>query len=433
MEPYETHISLATALAVGLLVGLEREQTKGERMASALGGVRTYPIVALIGALATMLEPASMWLPLIALAGVFALVGISYAADVRRDQDHGATTEVAAIATYLLGALAASRGVVEPMADRLILVAGLGVALTFLLSSKPLFHRFAERVSREDFYATVKFLIVAVIVLPLLPDRPFGPLGAINARHLGILVVTISGLSFIGYVAMRLLGARRGLLLGATLGGLVSSTAVTLSFATRTRQEPKLAPVAAGAIAAAWTIMLGRVVVLVALAHPPLLRTLAVPVGAMILAALAGLALTFRRAEGETGELALKNPFDLGSAIKVTLAFAVVLLATKAATEYLGSSGLYLAAALAGTTDVDAVTLSSAELARGGLGADIATVAIAIAIAVNTVVKTSMAAIVGGAALGKRMALVGGLVIAAGAAGLLAGAGLGLGVAPGQD
>ncbi len=426
MEPYETHIALATALAVGFLVGIEREQAKPDRPGSSLAGMRTYPIVALIGALATMLEPASMWLPLIALAGVFALVAISYAVDVRRDRDHGATTEVSVIATYLLGALAASRGVIEPMSERLVLVAGLGVVLTFLLSSKPWFHRFAARVSREDFFATVKFLIVAVIVLPLLPDRAIGPAGGINPRHLGVLVVTISGLSFIGYIAMRLLGARRGVLLGAALGGLVSSTAATLSFATRTRQEPKLAPVAAGGIAVAWTIMLGRVAVLVAIVHPPLLRPLAPPLAAMMLAALAGLLLTFRRADAAPAELELENPFELGSAIKVTLAFGVVLLATKAATRYLGERALYPAAALAGITDVDAITVSSAELAEGGLGPITATVGIAIAIAVNTVVKAGLAASVGGAALGKRMAVVGALIIAAGAAGLAAGAALDL-------
>jgi uncharacterized membrane protein (DUF4010 family) len=308
------------------------------------------------------------------------------------------------------------------MADRLILVAGVGVALTFLLSSKPMFHRLAAKVSREDFYATLKFLIVAVIVLPLLPDRAMGPLDALNPRKLGLLVVTIAGLSFAGYVAIRLLGARRGLLLGAALGGLVSSTAVTLSFATRTKAEPKLAPVAAGAITVAWTIMLGRVAVLVAIVDPPLLRALAIPLGAMTLAALAGLALTFRRDGGDSTEVELKNPFELGSAIKVTLVFAAVLLASKAATEYLGRRGLYLTSALAGTTDVDAATLSSAQLARDGLDAVTATVAILLAIAVNTAVKAGLAAGVGGAALGKRMILVGGLILGAGAAGLAAGA-----------
>jgi uncharacterized membrane protein (DUF4010 family) len=335
------------------------------------------------------------------------------------------TTEISVIATYLMGALATSRGVVEPMSDRLILVAMLGVALTFLLSSKQLFHRLAARIPREDYYATVKFLIVAVIVLPLLPDRAFGPLGAINARTLGLLVVTISGLSFVGYVAMKLLGARRGLLLGAALGGLVSSTAVTLSFANRTKTEPKLAPVAAGAIAIAWTIMLGRVVVLVGIVYPELLRTLAVPLGAMIAAALVGLLVTFRRTDGDSTELKLDNPFELGSAIKVTLVFALVLFAMKAAQTYAGDQGLYLAATLGGLTDVDAVTLSSARLAIDAIDALTATIAIVIAIASNTVVKTGLAIGVGGWVLGKRVIVVAVLLIAAGVAALAVAAGLG--------
>jgi uncharacterized membrane protein (DUF4010 family) len=224
---------------------------------------------------------------------------------------------------------------------------------------------------------------------------------------------------------MRLWGAKRGLLVGAALGGLVSSTAVTLSFAARTKNEPKLAPVAAGAIAIAWTIMLGRVGVLVAIIDPQLLRTLAYPLVAMMLASLVGLLLTFRRTETHDGQLALENPFELGSAVKVTLMFAVVLLVTKAANTYLGSEGLYLAAALGGTTDVDAVTLSSAQLAAAGsASALVAVTSIAIAIAVNTIVKTGMAAGIGGWVLGRRVAVVGALVIVAGAGGLGAAAAL---------
>jgi uncharacterized membrane protein (DUF4010 family) len=420
VEPYEPHLGLATALAVGLLIGLEREQSKPERVGSQLGGIRTYPIFALVGAIATLLEPASMWLPLVALGGLVTLVAISYAGEVRRDGDHGMTTEISVVATYLLGALATSRGVVEPMRDRMILVAGLGVALTFLLSSKQFFHGIAAKVSREDYYATVKYLIVAVIVLPLLPDQSFGPLGAINARTLGLLVVTISGLSFIGYVAMKLWGAKRGLLLGAALGGLVSSTAVTLSLSNRTKEEPRLAPMAAGAIAVAWTIMLARVAVLVGIADLALLRVMAIPLGAMIAAALLGLLLTFRRkSDGvDPAQIELKNPFELGSAIKVTLMFALVLFAMKAAQVYAGDQGLYLASALGGTTDVDAVTLSSAKLSKEGLAHATAAISICVAIGVNTIVKTGLAFWFGGTALGKRLVLVGALIIAAGAVAL---------------
>ncbi|MBA3457291.1 MAG: MgtC/SapB family protein [Deltaproteobacteria bacterium] len=414
MEPYETHLALAAALAVGLLVGLEREQSKAERGGNQLGGIRTYPIFALVGAVSTLLGPASMWLPLVSLLGVFALVAISYAADIKRDADHGMTTEISVVGVYLLGALAAARGVVEPVADRLLLVAALGVAITFLLSSKPWLHSVTARVTRDDFFATVKFLIVAVIVLPLLPNVDVGPLQAINPRSLGLMVVTIAGLSFLGYVAIKLFGAKRGLLVGAALGGLVSSTATTLSFAGRTKEQPALAPVAAGAIAIAWTIMLVRVGVVVALIEPSLLRTLAMPLGAMVVAALVGMLLTFRRG-GETAEQPqLKNPFELGSAIKIGLVFGVVLLVTKAANVYLGAGGLYLAAAISGATDVDAVVISSAKLASGGVGEVVATTAITIAIAANTIVKTIMAWSIGRTALGKRVAVTGVLIIVAG-------------------
>ncbi len=414
MEPYETHLGLAAALAVGLLVGLEREQSKADRGGPQLGGVRTYPIFALVGAISTLLAPASMWLPLVSLLGVFGLVAISYAADIRRDADHGMTTEVSVVGVYLLGALASSRGVVEPLADRLLLVAALGVAITFLLTSKPWLHAVTARVTRDDFFATVKFLIVAVIVLPLLPNVDVGPLDAINPRSLGLMVVTIAGLSFLGYVAFKLLGAKRGLLVGAALGGLVSSTATTLSFAGRTKEHPDLAPVAAGAIAIAWTIMLVRVGVVVALIDPSLLRTLAVPLGAMVVAALVGLLLTFRRHGELSDKPTVKNPFELSSAIKVSLVFGIVLLVTKAANVYLGSEGLYLASAISGATDVDAVVISSAKLATGGVADVVAASAITIAIAANTIVKTVMAWSIGRRALGKRVAVTGALIIVAG-------------------
>jgi uncharacterized membrane protein (DUF4010 family) len=413
VETYETHLGLATAVAVGLLIGLEREQSRPDRPGSSFAGIRTYPIFALIGGLATILEPASMWLPLIALSGVIALVAISYAANVRTHHDHGVTSEASVLVTYLLGALATSRGAVEPMSTRLLLVASLGVALTFLLSSKEWFHSVAARVSRADVYATVKFLIVAVIVLPLLPNREVGPLDAINPFTVGLMVVMISGLSFVGYVAMRWLGPRRGLLLGAALGALVSSTAVTLSFAGRTKTHPELAPVAAGAIAIASGIMVARVAVLVAIVDLDLLRMTAVPLAAMAAGAMVGVALTFRRDGTVIEPSAVKNPFELGSAIKFSIVFGLILLVTKAGIVYVGAKGFYLASAFGGITDVDAVTLSAAKLVREGLSTNVATIAIVIAAAVNTLSKIGLAA-TGGTALLRRVSVTGGLIIVAG-------------------
>lgn len=416
MEPFEPHLSLLTALAVGLLVGLEREQVEDTQGGSKFAGIRTYPIIALLGALATILEPASLWLPLVVLGGVIALVAIAYTADVRAGRDHGITSEVSVLATYLLGALAASRGVLEPMSTRLLLTVALGVALTFLLSSKQWLHGIAAKVSRDDFYATVKFLIAAVIVLPLLPREDMGPLDAINPFSVGLMVVLIAGLSFAGYVAMRLLGTHRGVLVSAAVGGLVSSTAVTIAFSNRTKDNPELAPVAAGAIAISSMIMICRVAVLVALVKISLLPELVIPLAGALAGAILGGLLVYRRGASKTPpDINIKNPFELGNAIRFGIVFAAILLATKAAKEYLGNQGLYLAAAIAGGTDVDAVSLSTAKQASGTP----AVVAILIAVAANTIVKSSLALAIGGRRLGKRAFLIGAMILAGGAAGLV--------------
>lgn len=420
MEPYEPHLAIATALAVGLLVGLEREQAhpEGSDASARLGGVRTYPIVAILGAIATLLAAVSVWVPLIALAGVIALSAISYAADVRRREDHGITTEVSLIATYLLGALAASPGALKPMATRFLLVMALGVAMTFLLSAKQRLHGLASRVSREDYYATVKFLIVAVIVLPLLPREQVGPLDAIEPFVVGVMIVTISALSFVGYVAMRLLGPGRGLIATAALGGLASSTAVTLSLAGRTKDQPGLAAAAGGAWAIASVAMVLRVAVVVGIVQPHLLLPLALPLAGAAIAAAIGALVVYRKTDDAAGAIAIGNPFELGSAIRFGLLFAAILLATKAAKVYLGNAGLYVASGVAGTTDVDAVTLSSAHLWHATIGTEAAVLAIAIAAGVNTIAKAVYALVAGGRAFGLRALALAAAILAGGAAGL---------------
>lgn len=420
MEPFEPHLALLTALAVGILIGLEREQVKAtdQSAGAAFAGIRTYPIFALIGAVSTLMMPASSWIPVVALVAVIALVGVHYAFDIRRDREHGVTTEAAVILTFLLGALAAANGVIEPTRDRLLIVAAVGVTLTFLLSSKEWLHKTATRVSREDLFSTVKFLIAATIVLPLLPRREMGPLDAINPFSVGLMVIMISGLSFAGYVAMRLLGTGRGLLLSAAVGGLVSSTAVTIAFANRTKRDPALAPAAAGAIAIASTIMLVRVGVLVALINSDLLPKLAIPLGAAAAGAIIGGLLVYRRGTGATSiDLDVKNPFELGSAIRFGLVFAVILLVTRAANQYFGDEGLYIASLVAGTTDVDAITLSTAK--QTGLDLNSAAIAIMIATVSNTLVKSSLALGIGGKALGKRAFLIGATITAGAVVGSL--------------
>lgn len=438
MDRYEPFVSFSIALLAGLLIGIEREQTQeaalspngnpasGRDPSGFLGGARTYPLFALLGALAMFLRGAvGPWLLLAVLLGVVGLVGISYVDDLRsgRGRGRGLTTEASILVTFLLGALAAARELILPTSQRVIAVAALAVVVTLLLSSKPVLQSFLRKVSRDDLYATVKFLIVAVLVLPLLPNRTFGPLEVLNPFNIGLMVSLIAGVSFVGYVAVRALGPGRGMAVTALVGGLVSSTAVTLSCAGRARAEPELSTAAALGIVLASSIMSARVLIEVAVVHPPLLRALILPIGAMMLTGAAVALVLYLRSRSMptvTSEVRFANPFELTSAVKFGLLFALVLIGSKAAQLYAGALGMYGAALLAGTTDVDAITLSTANLARDGLPQAVAATTIMLGITANTIVKGVMAASLGGRPLAAR-------VLPAFAA-MLLGGGLGLGL-----
>lgn len=421
MEPF---LALAVALAAGLLIGMERERSAPSPGSETfLGGARTYPLVALLGAISALLVPSlGPWLVLLPMIGILALLGVAFARDVFGGREAGLTSEVALLVTFVLGVLAATPGVIEPASRRAVVVAAVAVVTTLLLSLKPTLHGLVERVSRDDLFATVKFLIVAVVVLPLLPDRTIGPLDVINPFQVGLLVVLIAGLGFAGYIAGRLLGPGKGLGATGLLGGLVSSTAVTVSMSSRARREPRLLELCAMAIAAASTVMAVRIGVLVQVTNPALLRTLLVPVGLMVAAGVASTAVLYWRTRDTTARseaVPVENPVELASAVRFALAFVVVLLASKAASLYLGAPGTYLAGVVAGITDVDAITLSMARLARHGLDHRVAATSILLGAGSNTLVKVGLAAWLGGVPLGLRVGGALGVMLLGGAAGLL--------------
>jgi uncharacterized membrane protein (DUF4010 family) len=428
MGPYEPFASLGLAAAAGLLIGLERERSRAsEASAEAfLGGARTHPLLALGGGVATL---AAREVGVVALAVPFgALVlflGLNYAGEVRRDRHRGLTSEAAFLLSFLLGVLALTERVIPSLTHKTFAVASVAVVATFLLSAKPRLHPLVRKVSTEDVTATLEFLIVAVVVLPLLPDRTFGPFDVLNPFQIGVLMVLISALSFAGYVAIRLLGARRGLGVTGLVGGLVSSTAVTLSMAGRARERPEIADSAALAVMLASTVMFARVLVIVAVVNPGLRGPVALPMLAGVAAGLvASLVLWLRSGRATTAReeaVALANPFELGAALKFALLFAAILLGSKAATVHLGTAGTYAAGLLAGSTDVDAISLSVAKLAAdGGLAPDVAATTIFLGTASNTLVKGVMGAVVGGWPFGRRVLGAQLAVLAAGAAGAAA-------------
>jgi uncharacterized membrane protein (DUF4010 family) len=409
---FTTVWNFATALLIGALLGIERERHKREHDEQTIGGLRTFILFTLIGALGGWLtrELDSPWILAASVLAALAPVIAGYVISARTDPDAlGLTTELAAVAACLLGAMT-TLGYRE-------LAVGLGVTVAAVLAYKQPLHGLVQRLDREDVYAGLRLLIATFIVLPLLPDRPIDPWGALNPRSLWMLVLLISSLSLVGYVATRLLGANRGIPLTGATGGLVSSTAVTLAFSRQSRDADYAAAASAlgAGILLAWTVMFARVIVMVAILNRPLLATLGAPMAAMAAVTLAF--AWYLRSRGSTAGrvegVPLRNPFSLTAAAKFAAFFAAVLLVVKLVQTYAPDRGLYFVAALAGTTDVDAITLSMAQYARNG-AMDVASRAIVIATLANTVVKAGMVGALASASLRKPVLLAAAGILAAG-------------------
>ena len=420
-----TLANLGVGLGVGLLVGLERQRASAERHADWNSGIRTFALMGLLGGLLGVLaEPLGPWFVGLGLAIVGVLLFFPVLLEIRAGRRRGATTELSCMAVVLMGiAAGAPLPELEP-AERWRLVAAAGVATMAILNLRRPLHELAANISSEDLFAAAKLLVLLIIVLPLLPDVGVGPGGRINPFGTGVMVALIAAIGFAGYIAVRIFGASKGMLLTGALGGLVSSTAVTLNFSGRVRESAGLAPLAAAGIALASSIMLPRLLLLVLVSQPTLLPSVIVPVGGMALSCVAGAAILVWR-QGGPGDseaaVALRNPFSLGEAVRFGLVYMVILVVAGLAREHYGDRGLYLAAALAGLTDVDAITLSACELYGQGLPASSAVTTILVAIGSNTLVKGGIATGLGGWRLGWRVLAFYGPMLVVGALLQLAG------------
>lgn len=400
-------VRIGSAVLIGLLVGLQREYDTAQEPGRTSAGTRTFALLGLVGALAAMaaerLDEPLAWAAALLVVGAVVVSG--YAAEAR--QGHiGSTTEVAAFVTFVAGSLC--------YWNDLAIAAAVAVATTLLLALKVEAQRFARALDRADVIAAVKFAAITALVLPVLPDRTIGPepLDVINPFSTWLLVVLISGISFLGYALVKLIGPRRGIGLTGLVGGLASSTAVTLSFAQRSRDSTGLERTLAFAVVVAWTTMYARVAVEVAVTNLPLLRLLAVPLTGMAIAGLAVAARLFQRgSEGESETPRIDNPFGLMPAITFGALFVVIKIAAHLGQLYLGDAGVYASSLVAGIVDVDAITLSMAQLSGPGKELPLETAARAILLATvsNTVIKGGMVAFLGTAAL--RRAIVPAVVL----------------------
>lgn len=402
-------VRVLVALGAGFLIGLERGwRQRDEKSGDRAAGVRTYAFYGLFGGLAGV-APGDWTLPA-ALIGGALLVAAGYLVSVRDEgADRGMTSEAAALVTLLLGGLA-GRGE--------LLVATIGAVVTaLLLDLKRPLHAFLGLIRHDEVAAALKLLALSVLVLPFLPDKDFGPDGALNLYGIWWAVVLVAGLSFAGYIAIRIFGVTRGPLVFGLVGGLASSTAVTVTASRLARADSAHVNPFAGAIGLAGAVMMVRVAVFTALIARGLLAALWLPLaaGAAVIAVAAGaVALTARGAE--VTDFAIEPPRDFWFAVVFGCVMAAIGVGVVYGERWFGHAGLYAIAILSGPFDVDAFTLSAARGAGSTIALQPAADAILLAVAVNTLGKAVIAFALGGAALGVRTALISGLAVAAGAA-----------------
>jgi uncharacterized membrane protein (DUF4010 family) len=393
MEQTEIFGRLALAFGIGLMIGIERGwQTRDMEQGTRALGVRTFSLIGLLGgALGFIGRMTDDTVTALVAAGFIAFIAVIYVTGLKHEAGRGATTEVAAILTFLLGLVAVRGDMAVAAAAAVVIAATLGI-------KKPL-HRWIERIESDELSAAIKLLVISVVILPVLPNQSYGPGEVINPYVLWWIVVVIAAISFAAYAAMRLFGERAGAASIGLLGGLVSSTATTISFARFAKAHPPVARIAAGGIALASAVMFVRALVLTGILFRPALEVLWLPLIAASLtsAAIAGVLSLRSENKRRDGALGLKATADIGTGLKFVAAFVAVVLVTEYARQAFGGQGALVAAGLGGLVDVDATNATMARLGAAGSVsvAEVAT-AVIIAAAVNSIAKGVYAVAVAG-------------------------------------
>jgi len=392
MDPWLTNLSLelwqkfALAALIGMMVGLEREHSHLEEDGTLFAGIRTFPLIALLGCTTALLTTNEfIGLFAIGFVGLLLLIVVVYIFSAFRG-DTGFTTEIAALLAYLIGGLI--------FWDHIWLAVALGVLITLFLALRSVLRNLVIRIEREDIYATLKFVVVSTVVLPLLPNKTFGPLDVLNPFQIWLMVVFVSTVSFSGYMATKIAGPKRGLWLSGLLGGVVSSTAATLSFSQRSREEISLSRHLAMGIIVSCTMMYLRVLIEIMAFNPKLASEAWLPLVLLTALGFAGSLLLWWTARSRENEVSkYNNPFRLRPAVQIGVLFGTVLLVTKAASITLGETGIFTASFIAGLAKIDPIALSLAQLAGNEVSYQVATRALLLAVTANILTKIGLVSI----------------------------------------
>jgi uncharacterized membrane protein (DUF4010 family) len=391
------------ALLIGILIGLQREHAYGSNKKEGLfAGGRTFALMALFGCTAALISDllGYGWIFVLFTFLLGIMVTVAYFISATERDEIGLTSEVAAVLTVMIGGIS--------YLHSMEFAAALGVVTMVLLAAKWEFKKLINIITREDIISTLRFAVITAIVLPLLPNQTYGPppVNVLNPYQIWEIVIFISGINFLGYILIKIVGPRKGLGISGVLGGLASSTATTMSFSQRSKTQTGLDRPFAVAIVIAWVVMFVRIIVEVAVVNWQLLSKVWPAMTAMgIFVLLYALYLYISQKAVDEEELELANPFELGPAIKFGLVYALVLLVTKAADMFIGAKGIYLSSFIAGLADVDAITLTIADLSRqgGSITLNTGRTAVILAALSNTFSKGMLVFLLGSRSLAKRI------------------------------
>ncbi|AXV37699.1 MAG: hypothetical protein CIT01_05555 [Methanobacterium sp. BRmetb2] len=399
-------LKVLISIAIGALIGTERER---KHETAEFAGIRTFILIALFGTISAYLSIFYSYFLIIAFLAMATLVCISYLISSKMSGNIGTTTEVTALLTFVLGAFC--------FTDEGYKIAPIiAIIITAILAFKPYLHSFIRKISEKEMLNTLKFLIIAFVILPLLPNQNIGPLNVFNPYQIWLMVVFISAISYAGYVFMKLIGAERGLGVTGIIGGLVSSTAVVTAMAGRVRESDFLIKAAVFASVIASSMMFLRVLFEVLVINSELIPLLLVPMLCMGFLGILLAVIIWKKTDVKDigAEVKLENPFSLKPAFIFGALFLAILFITRIADLYFGSSGLYVASIISGVADVDAITISMALQAKTTISTTTAVTAITLASISNTLFKFVIALFIGTKKFAQYIGLIFALIILTG-------------------
>ncbi|MGV8086931.1 MAG: MgtC/SapB family protein [Candidatus Woesearchaeota archaeon] len=420
MTELDIFIRLLLALALGAIVGIEREKFAKKYDTMAFGGIRTFMFISLLGALSALLSQEYYeWIIIPILFGLIIFIGLSYylAVKITNGKSIGITGEIAALLTFIIGFLS--------LTDHILITIAIAIIVTTFLYLKIWMHKILKIINETEVYSALIFGILAFVILPFLPNQTYGPFDVFNPYKIWLMIVFISGMSFIGYILIKIFDSKKGLALTGILGGIVSSTAVTISLSGKSKEEKNayLIKLLLFGVLIANTIMIIRVLIEVFVLNRELLKIVAIPLIVMMITALmCALYSWFTRDKiikekeirEENDKITHESPLNIGTALKFGILFGIILFVIKIAQIYFGKTGIYIASIVSGFVDVDAIVLSVASSSGADIPLKVAATAITLAVMSNILIKFVYASLFGSKQFRTELGIMMGIIILSG-------------------